>query len=44
MLFESIVNYFYYKSGKWKGKVIFRRKAEEEIIPEFEVLSNEPFD
>jgi len=44
MLFESIVSYFYYKSGKWKGKVIFRRKAEEKIIPEFEVLSNEPFD
>ncbi len=41
MLFESIVSYLYYKSGKWKEKVVFKREPKK-VIPEFEVLSNEP--
>jgi putative MATE family efflux protein len=40
MLFESIVSYFYYKSGKWKEKVVFKREPKK-VIPEFEVLPNE---
>ncbi len=41
MLFESVVSYFYYKSGKWKEKVVFKR-VYREAIPEFELLQNDP--